>query len=114
MDNLITALNASIGAHRPAWNALVIETIMELKKMKHRINELEDQSENFSHFKVATQEFLEMTFQQQCAVLDAQKYSKVKLSQAQIDAQFERHAAIASAKVHFQIMAEKWKLGVVE
>jgi hypothetical protein len=38
---LIEQLNATIGARKSPWNALVADVIIELKRMSHSIDELE-------------------------------------------------------------------------
>jgi len=65
-----------------------------------------------THFKVATQSFLDMTQEQQEAVLDAQQYAKVVLTQEQIDREVDRHIKMRKAQEHFAALAEKLKLGV--
>ncbi len=44
MNKLITALNASIGARSPTWNALMADAIIELKRMQRRVDELEQRN----------------------------------------------------------------------
>jgi hypothetical protein len=64
-------------------------------------------------FCVATEEFNRMSFEEQSAVLDSLKFSKVRLTQEQIDAQVERCATIKQAQEHFERMAQKLKLGTL-
>jgi hypothetical protein len=65
-----------------------------------------------NHFNVATAEFNNMTFEQQCEVLDAQRFNKVKLTQEQIDAHFEHASAVAKATSYFEAMTKRFQLGV--